>query len=49
MRPPPPGIRKSIGETLCDALMPLHPAESAIRAAQAQDRKDLDFQFKATG
>ena len=31
-------MRKSIGETLWDALMPLHPAESAKRAAQAQDR-----------
>jgi len=42
-------MRKSIGETLWDALMPLHPAESAKRTAQAHDRKDLDFQFKATG
>jgi len=42
-------MRKSIGETLWDALMPLHPAESAKRAAPAHDRKDLDFQFRATG
>jgi len=41
-------MRKSIGETLWDALMPLHPAESAQRAAQAPDWKDLDFQFNVT-
>jgi len=49
MSPPPPGIRKSIGETLCDALMPLHPAVSAKKAAYAPDRKDFDFQSNVTG
>jgi hypothetical protein len=48
MSPPPPGIRKSIGETLCDAFMPLQPAVSAKKAAYAPDWKDFDFQFIVT-
>jgi hypothetical protein len=37
-KPPPPGIRKSIGDTLFEALMPLHPAPSTRTLAPIANR-----------
>jgi len=45
-KPPPPGIRKSIGDTLLLALMPLHPAPSSKRQPHPASR--AIFQFKLT-
>src|ERR1039457_7214798 len=39
MRPPPPGMKKSRGETVCDALMPPQPAHNSEDAANTAKQK----------
>lgn len=43
-----PGMKKSIGETLWDALMPLQPAPSSVSAADIARSKNLEFNLTVT-
>jgi len=41
IKPPAPGIKKSIGETLRDALMPLQPVQNGIMAAESASNESF--------
>jgi hypothetical protein len=47
--PPPPGIKKSIGEMLFEALMPVHPVAKSSKPAPAANREDFRIDVTEAG